>query len=261
MNNLRIHLILSFLVLSFFSSSLFAQIPEVISMRDVGLKEGADTEMLEKMAKHGAQQLAEKSDGMFFGLLMGNRGQRKGQYMHSYAFASKEKRDHYFPAADAEAPQHTQDLFNSISFPDDQSPEGFLTGGEVYTDYVILGYDQMETPKGGAVVSIHQLEVAEGNEAAFEKLVTESIHPIWQKEIEGMYVYVLKGDRGARKGKYIQMLMFDSLERRDAYFPVEGEGFSEELAKQITDELWPAEKFEALGISSTGYTDYHFVSR
>ncbi|MEL6256087.1 MAG: hypothetical protein AAFR87_29045 [Bacteroidota bacterium] len=261
MKNLRINLILTFIIWGLTSSLLFAQLPEVISMRDVGVKEGADTEMLEKMAKHGAKELAEKSDGMYFGLLMGNRGQRKGQYMHTYAFLSKEKRDHYFPKENAETPQHTQDLFNSITFPEDQTPNSFLTGGEVYTDYVVLGHDKMETPKGGAVVSIHQLEVAEGNQEAFEKLVTESIHPLWQKEVEGMYVYILKGDRGARKGKYIQMLMFDSMERRDAYFPNEGEGFSEELAKQITDELWPAKKFEELGVSSTVYTDYHFVSR
>ncbi|MDW3648386.1 MAG: hypothetical protein R8P61_15075 [Bacteroidia bacterium] len=261
LRNLRIYFIATVLVLGLSASALFAQIPEVISMRDVGVKEGADTEMLEKMSKHGAKQLAEKSEGMFFALLMGNRGQRKGKYMHSYAFATKEQRDHYFPKEGADAPQHTQDLFNSISFPGDQNPNSFLEGGELYTDYVILGYDQMEAPKGGAVVSIHLLEVAEGKEAEFEKMVTESIHPLWQKNIEGMYIYVLKGDRGARKGKYIQMMMFDSMERRDAYFPVEGEGFSEELAKQITDELWPAKKFEALGMSSSGYTDYHFVSR
>lgn len=259
--NLRIHLILTLIIWGLSISLVKAQIPEVISMREVGLKEGADTEMLTKMAQHEAKQIAEKSDGMYFALLMGNRGERNGKYLHSYAFQTKAKRDHYFPKEGADAPQHTEDMFNSIEFPEDKNPNTFLTGGEVYTDYVILGYDQLEEPKGGAVVSLHELEVKAGSEAEFEKLVIETMQPAWQKNMEGIYVYVLKGDRGARKGKYLQMMVFESMETRDAYFPVEGEGFAEEMADKITEELNPTAKMQALGVSSTGYTDYHFVTR
>lgn len=258
--NLRINLILTSMICCLFPSLLLAQMPEVISVREVGIKEGVDTEMLEKLAKMSAKQLAEKSDGMYFGFLKGNRGERSGEYLHSYAFQTQAKRDHYFPEENADPPKHTHDLFNSIELPEGQNPEDMLTGGEVFTDYVVLGYDKLEAPKGGAVVSIHKMEVAEADQAAFEKLVIESIHPAWQTNMPGLFVYVLKGDRGARKGQYVQMMVFDTMERRDAYFPKEGEGFAEEFADKITVEMNPTEAMSKLSVKSTGYTDYHFVN-
>ena len=93
----------------------------------------------------------------------------------------------------------------------------------------------------------------------FETFVTEEVYPLYS--LEGSEVYVLKGDRGDREGKYLVMWEFESVEVRDRYFPSAGE-MSPEVQQLF--ESWAAamEKWAAFATPlETIYTDYVVVGK
>lgn len=243
------------------ASTSLAQVPEVFSAREISLKEGVDATEFHEMAKESAQQLAEKSLGMYSGLMKGDRGSRDGKYLATYGFMYKAARDYYFPTEDAKEYPQIAALQAKMSTTRGTSMEDMVTGGETYTDYVMLGFNQIIDPKGGSVVSMHEIDIKAGNEAAFEKFALDQLIPAWQEKVDGMYIYVFKGDRGERKGKYLYAIVFDSVERRDAYFPAAGEGPSDLLASQ-SEGMWFDDIAEKLGITGLGtnYTDYVFIN-
>ena len=55
----------------------------------------------------------------------------------------------------------------------------------------------------------------------FERFATEEARPVFE-QIPGMRWRLLKGDRGDRKGRYLEILEFDSVESRDAFIPEDG---------------------------------------
>ena len=66
------------------------------------------------------------------------------------------------------------------------------------------------------VFGMHMIALRPGVKAEdFEKFVIEEAYPFpWPSE-----VYLLKGDRGDREGKYLVMYEFESVEARDRSFP------------------------------------------
>jgi hypothetical protein len=72
------------------------------------------------------------------------------------------------------------------------------------------------------VFGMHMIALKPGVKAEdFAKFVTEEVYPL--PSLEGAEVYLLKGDRGDREGKYLLMYEFESVEVRDRYFPSPGE--------------------------------------
>ena len=72
-----------------------------------------------------------------------------------------------------------------------------------------------------------------------------------------MEIYILKGDRGLRKGKYAQLMSFESVAKRDYYFPL-----PDSVNAEIVDEY--NEVFEKTNANSylnetPSYTDYFRV--
>ena len=233
--------------------------PEVVSIREISLKPGVDPIYFHNLSDMGTEQLENLSRGMHAWIWKGNRGARDGEYLYTYAFDLKANRDYYFPKEGEGSPK-MEALGAKIQMPGNVTMGELVEGTDAYTDYVVVGFDSMTDPKGGPVVSLHEIEVPSGKEASFEALAINRLMPIWQEKVEGMYIYVLKGDRGERKGKYVMAIIFDSLERRDAYFPQADEGPSEKL-ESLSAGMWFDEEFESLGISDTGstYTDYLIV--
>ena len=73
-----------------------------------------------------------------------------------------------------------------------------------------------------------------------------------------MELYYLKGDRGARKGNYAAILSFESVEKRDYYFPTH-----DSTNAEIADEFW--KMYETTNVESflaepATYTDYFKVN-
>ena len=65
---------------------------------------------------------------------------------------------------------------------------------------------------------MHALELRPGvTAAAFEQFVREELSQLRQRD--GQVTYVLKGDRGARAGKYLFVFAYASVEQRDRDTP------------------------------------------
>lgn len=78
------------------------------------------------------------------------------------------------------------------------------------------------------VLGLHEIELsADGDPAEFERLAAAAMA---EAVPDGMSVRLFKADRGRRNGKYLMIIQLDSVEARDAIFPVEDEDGGEALA-------------------------------
>jgi len=108
------------------------------------------------------------------------------------------------------------------------------------------------------VFGMHMIALRPGVKAEdFEKFVTEEVYPLLSRA--GLEVYLLKGDRGDREGKYLVMWEFESVEARDRLSPSPGQ-MSEE-AQQLFEPFAPVfEKWETFATPlDTICTDYVVV--
>ena len=115
--------------------------------------------------------------------------------------------------------------------------------------------------KAGAteVIAVRELEVKAGVDTAeFDRFVRATYNPGWNGVVPGLKAYIGKADRGALKGGYALILIFDSDKTRDAIFPKEGGGASPEFASKLKGPFalnQELEKFLEPGALSV-YTDY-----
>jgi len=241
------------------STTLSSQpLPEVIGLTKITFKSGVNELDYANSIKKLNTSLLEHGKGIYMMLMKGDRGERKNQWLQAWGFELKCNRDYYFPTADAETYPQFGALLTEMPLGPNETQ---LEGERVYTDYVAVGYHELLNPMAGGIIAMREIEVIKGKEKAFEKYVINKLHPEFQKFIEGMNVYVYKGDRGERKDKYLLIYTFDTLERRNKYFPVEGEGGSEEYnqaARGMVDFTVQLEEMVD-SLSSTGYTDYIMI--
>lgn len=116
-----------------------------------------------------------------------------------------------------------------------------------------------QSSRAGEVVAIRELELRTGVDLAdFERFTTGTYNPGWEGAVPGMRGYIAKGDRGAQKGSYALVLIFDSEKTRNAIFPKEGGGPSESFTASWQRPLSlnkQLEKYIEPGALSV-YTDY-----
>ncbi len=107
--------------------------------------------------------------------------------------------------------------------------------------------------------SLHKIELRDGvTGEELERFFNERFFPNW--EIEGWNSFLLKGDRGERKGRYMLIHEMDSVEMRNRYFP-EPDVATEEWDRQ-TEGLSEigAELSELVSVYlGEVYTDYFVV--
>ena len=111
----------------------------------------------------------------------------------------------------------------------------------------------------GEVIAVRELELKAGvDPAQFERFARATYNPGWEGVVPGLKAYIGKADRGASKGGYALILIFDGEKTRDAIFPKEGGGASPTFAPllkgpfALNQEL---EKYLEPGALSV-YTDY-----
>ncbi|MEO6323390.1 MAG: hypothetical protein ABIQ65_02050 [Thermoanaerobaculia bacterium] len=79
---------------------------------------------------------------------------------------------------------------------------------------------QARAPGASGVMSFRQTKLKSGvNAAEFERYFADSIAGPIGRHVPGMRAYLLKGERGARIGQYVMVFEFNSLDRRNEYFP------------------------------------------
>ena len=109
------------------------------------------------------------------------------------------------------------------------------------------------------VIAVRELQLkAASDTTQFERFVRETYNPGWEGAVPGLKAYVAKADRGAQKGSYALIIVFDSEKTRDAIFPKEGGGASPTFAPMFKQPLTlnqALEKYLEPGSLSV-YTDY-----
>ncbi len=93
----------------------------------------------------------------------------------------------------------------------------FLTGA-----IALVGSSPGPTPQEspGVLVSLHRMTLKTGADAeAFEKFFGERVRPYWQEYYPGCTASLLRGERQAEPGTYIEMIRCDSKAVRDRYWP------------------------------------------
>lgn len=112
------------------------------------------------------------------------------------------------------------------------------------------------------VFGMHEIELNPGvNEEDFENFFLNEVtkaafYPGWSARL-------LKGDRGARKGKYLMLVDIESVEARDRFSPAPNEGSEEanQFDQEHKEELEPVfQKWATFSPTQVGqnsiYTDY-----
>jgi hypothetical protein len=111
------------------------------------------------------------------------------------------------------------------------------------------------------VFGMHMIALRPGVKAEeFETFVVEEAYPIYEK-FPDTHLYVLKGDRGDREGKYLAMVEIPSVETRDRLFPSPGE-MSEEAQQFYAAHEGLNEKWMTFATPlDVIYTDYVVVGK
>jgi hypothetical protein len=116
---------------------------------------------------------------------------------------------------------------------------------------------QAEEVKAMPVYSVHALELREGVATEeFEAFASGEFAKAFRKSDRGVRCIVMKGDRGALKGKYGLLVLFASKQVRDKYFPAEGKDPSPALRQDATPAQVKVVEKLATFVRSTGYTDF-----
>ena len=240
---------------------------EVIAYRTVDLISHAKENKYIRQTKIANNIWSTKLPGSSQTLYKGDRGERAGQFCGIWMFESIEKRDYYFPLVN-KGDEHGTGIeeFMAVAALVNKRigdvtytyvPDKFKETG-VYTDYFVLGYDQLKNPTLGGLIAIREVDVKSGMEAEYEKFCQNTIVPTWQKQLPGMEIYILKGDRGLRKAKYAQLMSFESTEKRDYYFP-SPDSVNAEIVDEY-NEVFEKTDANAYLEETPSYTDYFRVN-
>ena len=189
-----------------------------------------------------------------FVLMKGERGAEKGKYAEFYVFDSLKERDRWFPEEGVSS-EETKQVLEKMGETWDKYTK-MITGST--TDYVVLPFSgQSLNVKSGNVLGVFEVELTLAEGITFEKLEllyqTEYI-PAIGKNFPGVQCCVMKGDRGERTGKYIEFIVFKSMEERNRWFPEPGK--SSEEAKKAFDNMREIQDRMVKMYSSVTSTNY-----
>lgn len=109
----------------------------------------------------------------------------------------------------------------------------------------------------GNVLSIWEVEFTLEEGMTFEQLeefYVKTYKPAIEKNFPGVHFFFMKGERGERTGKYVQFVVFDSIEERNKWYPASGE--ASELAKKAADNMRKIQDRLGKMVSGATWTDY-----
>ena len=98
-----------------------------------------------------------------------------------------------------------------------------------------------QTLNKGSIVAVHNYDIIfqpDVTSNQFLEFMEKTYIPNFEKAFPGTTLVSLMGDRGALVNKYGGMIIFDSIELRDKYYPIadeegEGTGWNEEQQKTV----------------------------
>jgi hypothetical protein len=98
-----------------------------------------------------------------------------------------------------------------------------------------------QTLNKGSIIAVHNYDIIfqpDVTSNQFLEFMEKTYTPNFEKAFPGTTLVSLMGDRGALVNKYGGMIIFDSIELRDKYYPIadeegEGTGWNEEQQKTV----------------------------
>ena len=112
------------------------------------------------------------------------------------------------------------------------------------------------------VLGMHKVELKPGvDEREFEHFICNEVIP-WYNRVPGQTVHLLKGDQGARDGRYLVMIEIDSPERRDEIYPPPEGKYAEDIQQLVEDggHIWDRLISMVEEFPDATFTDYVMVS-
>ncbi len=113
------------------------------------------------------------------------------------------------------------------------------------------------------VMALREVTLKSGASAQeFERYFSDVYAPAMAERVPGLQTYLLRGERGDRKDQYLLVWEFDSLARRNEYFPQPGPGGASERWQQIAQNM-PQFEFDKYleATAEDRYTDYLVLRR
>jgi len=108
------------------------------------------------------------------------------------------------------------------------------------------------------VQGLHKVGLRPGVDLAeFERFAVEEVYPAVE-QIPGLRYSLLRGEKGDRKGRYLELYEFDSVERWRTYFPEDKPDGSEEMQRYFEQMAPMMAKWNTFALSLTDptFTDY-----
>ena len=104
-------------------------------------------------------------------------------------------------------------------------------------------------------VGYHRLKLIDiEKEKEFEDFIMNELLPAYNSTFVGQKIMLAKADRGAEKGNYSLLLLFDNVDKRDAYYPENG---------HVSDEvkaLWDSPEIQRVDKKLKEYAGREFVT-
>ncbi len=245
-NRLQFLLLLGFLSLTRLSAG--QELPQIIAIRELELTPGTNEIVFQNYYNKWCRNIKLNTKGVSAWIMKGYHGARNGKYDMVWGFNYMETRDYYFPVSDITNYPKWNAALDRFQF--QAPPEPLVEDINDYTDFVVVGYDQMLNPKLGEMISITYPEVKPGKEKELEEFVAAKFNNAFQDNVDGYFVYLLKGNRGEFKGRYAILRIFDTFGRRKLYFPDDTGKPSQALIKARKQISSTMEKFQSYFASS-----------
>ena len=244
--------------LQIFLSPLNAQdLPEILAIRELKLRPGVNEIAFQNYYNTWCENIRDHTKGVNAWIMKGARGDRSGKYDMLWGFNYLETRDYYFPVSDITNYPKWNAALGRFQFQAPQDP--FVEDINAYTDFIVIGYDDMINPQLGEVLSISFPKVKEGMEEKLEDFMTKEMNKAFQNSVDGYYVYLLKGDRGALKGNYAVLRVFDKYERWKLFYPEDTDSPSDAFTKAVKNTENISQKFASYFEGSPFGNNSYFV--
>ena len=173
---------------------------------------GADAEAFEAFVTgEAASAWGAAAPSLSLYLLRADRGDRDGEYLTLWTAGTRADRDATLP--DDDTSPFSKDVLEEVG-----ETSTYLNTGS-YTDYELIGADQLGELPSFDILGIHSYQVKPGQGAAFEQFVRDSLHPALTTSIPGMPLLYFKAVRGEHKGSYVLAFAIATVADRERYWP------------------------------------------
>lgn len=200
---------------------------ESILVSTSSLKDNIDPDAYKSfMSKQFIPAWNKTSPGPTIYLLRADRGDRNGEILTicvSKTQIERKKLPNKSPFTDKAVISVAGDLT--------ERPSLFLANPDAYTEYQLIGSDQLPALPFVDLLGIHYLQVKPEKTKDFEKLVVEKLHPTVGQLVHDMNLYYYKAIAGKDKGSFITIYAIESVEARERFWPTGGQ--EQDIVKQL----------------------------